>query len=113
MVNPDGELIRSSGDFGIGRIGVLAIGPGRVIWQGIVCEYGNDRGIDRHSECVAREGERIDALPLSLGRYGNDLCRSQHLPEALILAEIEGAISAIVDMRKHDRPSVGKTKLVA
>ena len=38
---------------------------------------------------------------------------AQHLAKALVLAEVEGLASAVIEVRKDHRPAIGKAELVA
>ena len=38
---------------------------------------------------------------------------SQHLPEALVLREVEGSLAAVIDVGNEDRAAIGESELVA
>ena len=55
----------------------------------------------------------VDSLAFRGGGYGKHLGCPQHLAEALVLAEIESAVAAVIEVGKHDRAAVGEAEFVA
>src|SRR6202163_3804958 len=84
--------------------------------HGIAGEHRGNCRIHRYLQRV-RAAVRVlhDVLTRSLGCgwYSQDLGRSQHLPESLILHKIERAVSAVIQMRQHDRPAIRKSELIS
>ena len=82
-------------------------GAGGVVGQRIARQDRGDAGIDRHGERVDGAvgiGDGIDAGALGRGGHGHHLRGSEHLAEALVLDEVEGALAAVVDVGKKTGP---------
>ena len=76
-------------------------------------EHRNDGRVHRNSQRVAGKSFGVDALALGRGGNGKHLRCPQHLAKALVLAEIESAVAAVVDSRQHHRAAVGKAEFIA
>src|SRR5258706_11409264 len=97
-------------------IGPRTIRAGWVVGEGIAGQHRSNCRIHRYLQRV-RAAVRVlhDVLTRSLGCgwYSQNLGRSQHLPESLILHKIERAVSAVIQMRQHDRPAIRKSELIS
>src|SRR5947209_20196673 len=80
-------------------------------------------GQHRSSDLIHRYLQRVRAAvrvlhkvltrSLVCGWYSQNLGGSQHLPESLILHKIERAVSAVIQMRQHNRPTIRKSELIS
>ena len=76
-------------------------------------QYRNNRRVYRNGQCVTGESLRVDALAFGGSGHGENLGSSQHLAEALVLAEIERASPAVIDFRNHHRAAISEPKFIA
>src|SRR5206468_3441803 len=93
----------------------------RIVRQRIASQDRGNPGVDGDSQDISRDvaGDRIldlhniDAVTLVDSRNGHHLGGAEHLPESLVLGEVEGAVASVVDVWDIDRSAVCKSKLVA
>ncbi len=129
VVEPEGKLVGVGRHLGRGRVGVGAKRTSRQIGQRVAFQDGQEGIVYRNFENVGHGGavgllvgdgvvhgavggaSRIGALR-ERGN-GEDLGGAEHLAEALVLAEVEGSLTAIVEVRQKDRAAVGEAELVA
>src|SRR5882762_5629257 len=87
-----------------------------VVGEAIAGQHRSNCRIQRDMQRV-RAAVRVlhDVLTRSRGDgwYSQNLGRSQHLPESLTLHNIERAVSAVIQMRQHDRPAIRKSELIS
>src|SRR6202795_4703974 len=97
-------------------IGSRTIRAGWVVGEWIAGQHRCNCRIHRYLQRV-RAAVRVlhDVLTRSLGCgcYSKTMGRSQHLLESLILHKIERAVSAVIQMRQHDRPAIRKSELIS
>src|SRR5258706_15315198 len=97
-------------------MGSRTIRGGWVIGEWVAGQHRNNCRIHRHLQRV-RAAVRVlhDVLTRSLGYgwYSQNLGRSQHLPESLILHKIERAVTSVIHVRQHDRPAIRKSELIS
>src|SRR3979490_1633646 len=97
-------------------IGSRTIRAGWVVGEWIAGQHRSNRRIHPYLQRV-RAAVRVlhDVLARSLGCGWSrqHRGRSQHLPESLILHKIERAVSAVIQMRQHDRPAIRKSELIS
>ena len=116
VVEADGELVRIGGHLGSRRIGARAVRAGNIVGAGVACKDSGDRGVDGNGEGVGAAvgvSDGVDAGALCGGGHGHHLGGAEHLAEALVLREVEGALAAVEDVREIDRAAVGEAELVA
>src|SRR6266403_4742036 len=110
MVNAHRKLVGARVNFGRGGVSAVAVSPLRIVGQRIAVERRGNGRVHRYGQRVARKSLGVDPLALRGGGNGKHLRGAQHLAKALVLAEIEGAVAAIVDPWKHQGATVGKAK---
>ena len=103
MIDANGELIGYGGNFGRSRIRSRAIRSLGIIRQRVTGKDRGDLRIDGNHQRVAGKSSCIQPLALAGSRHGKHLRGSEHLPEALILAEIVGLSAPIVEARQKHR----------
>ena len=113
MIDAHRKLVGAGVNLGRGRVGAIAVGSVRIVGQRIAIEHRNDRRVHRNGQRVAGKSLGVDALALRGGGHGKNLRGPQHLAKALVLAEIESAVAAVVNFGKHHRAAVGKSEFVA
>src|SRR5882762_4108453 len=86
-----------------------------MVGEWIACQHRSNCRIHRYLQQVraaVRVLHNVLARSLGCGWYSQNLGRSQHLPESLILHKIERAV-AVIQMRQHDRPAIRKSELIS
>src|SRR6266446_5616702 len=76
-------------------------------------ENRHDCRVHRNRQRIAGESECVDSLALGGSGYGEHLGCPQHLAEALVLAKVESAVAAVIDVGKYDRAAVGEAEFIA
>src|SRR6185437_6131368 len=116
LVEADGKLVGIRVDIGGRGIGARSISAGGIVGQRIAREHGGDLRVDGDLQRVGGSvgiGNGVLTGALGHGWDGDDLGCSEDLAKALILAEVEGAATTVIDMREDDRAAVGESKLVS
>ena len=112
VIHANGELIGHGLDLRRGRVGPGAVGSLGIVGQGIAGQDGGNPRIHGHMEYVARESCAVEAPALFGRRHRQHLRGPENLAEPLVLAEVVGAVPAIVKARNHNRPSVSESEFV-
>ena len=119
MVDAQRKLIGVGDDLRSRGVGALAVWPRRGNLAGdtapALAAISGLTGIRSVSVQLRQElyAQRIDACALGRGRHRHHLRGSQHLPESLVLREVESALAAVVNMRNVDRAAIRESELVA
>jgi hypothetical protein len=113
VIEADGELIRNGSHFRRCGEGPRGIGAGGVVRQRIARQQFGDARVHWNDQGVARIRGGVQAGALRGSWHGDHLGVAEHLPEALIFGEIEGAIAAIVQAGNDDGAAVGHAEFIA
>src|SRR5579884_1506997 len=113
VVEANGKLIGIRGNFCRSGIGMWTVCALREVRQRITRKHARDAGIHRHDQRIAGKCRGVASSALVGRRYRQHLRRPEHLAKSLVLTEVKGLPSPVVQMRQHYRAAIGKPKLIA
>ena len=113
LVDAEGELVGVRDYFGGHRVRVGTVRACRVIGQRIAGENLRDLRSGRNDQRIAWKRGCVYAKPLGGRGHREDLRCSKDLSETLILPEVEGLATSVVEMGHDDRAAVGEAEFVA